>query len=177
MRYLAPFWAMTQSLVIALWLGLLFQTDKWPVWLVLDQQSSMCGRQVTILKSGEHDDGWWEKKVLLWKFHTAVYSSWLCCQHAAISISFQVPVLSSAERKKECEKIGRWYGTDQKTSYICSFSSLCLMDQVSCSMESRCDDRCVAAGREIIFAELFSRVRVTDRVNQSNHELPASKTD
>lgn len=84
------------------------------------------------------------------------------------------PTQPTTEKRREIEKIGRWYGTDQKPSYICSFSSLCLMDGVSCSMESRCDDRCVAAGREIIFAELFSRVCVTDRVNQSNRKLLAS---
>ncbi len=81
---------------------------------------------------------------------------------SSLSVLFCFGPLNIELREKESEKIGRWYGADQKASYICSFSSLCLMDRVSCSMESRCDDRCVAAGREIIFAELFSRVCVTD---------------
>jgi len=99
-----------------------------------------------------------------WQFHIISIPSPLFC-FGPLNIEL---------RERESEKIGRWYGADQKASYICSFSSLCLMDQVSCSMESRCDDRCVAAGREIIFAELFSRVRVIDRVNQSYRELQTS---
>ncbi len=66
---------------------------------------------------------------------------------SSLSLLFCFGPLNIELREIKSEKIGRWYDTDKKASYICSFSSLCLMDRVSCSMESRCDDRCVAAGR------------------------------
>lgn len=85
------------------------------------------------------------------------------------------PTQHTTERKRTSEKIGRWYGADQKESYICSFSSLCLMDRVSCSMESRCGDRCVAAGNRLFLQSCFPGYALL--TEQSNCELPASYTN
>ncbi len=85
---------------------------------------------------------------------------------SSLSLLFCFGPLNIELREIKSEKIGRWYGTDKKASYICSFSSLCLMDRVRVQWKVDVMTDVWQQGDKL-FAELFSKVRVTDRVNQS----------